>query len=63
MRTIYPGGRVFPGALPLAEAFIVEDGRFLAVGTDAEILSLRQKGDAIVPLEGGFVCPSFNTIF
>ncbi len=60
MRTIYTGGRVFTGALPLAEAFIVEDGRFLAVGTDAEILSLRQEGDAIVPLEGGFVCPGFN---
>ena len=60
MRTIYTGGQVFTGALPLAEAFIVADGRFLAVGTDAEILSLRQEGDAIVPLEGGFVCPGFN---
>jgi len=60
MRTIYTGGRVFTGALPLAEAFIVEDGCFLAVGTDAEILSLRQAGDTIVPLEGSFVCPGFN---
>ncbi len=60
MRTIYTGGQVFAGALPLAEAFIVEDGRFLAVGTDAEILALRQEGDAIVPLEGAFVCPGFN---
>ncbi|MBQ7137645.1 MAG: amidohydrolase [Clostridia bacterium] len=60
MRTIYTGGQVFTGALPLAEAFIVEDGCFLAVGTDAEILSLRQEGDAIVPLEGSFVCPGFN---
>ena len=60
MRTIYTGGRVFTGALPLAEAFIVEDDRFLAVGTDAEILALRQEGDTIVPLEGSFVCPGFN---
>ena len=60
MRTIYTGGQVFTGALPLAEAFIVADGRFLAVGTDAEILALRQEGDAIVPLEGCFVCPGFN---
>ena len=60
MRTIYTGGQVFTGALPLAEAFIVEDGCFLSVGTDAQILSLRQEGDAIVPLEGGFVCPGFN---
>ena len=60
MRTIYTGGQVFTGALPLAEAFIVEDGRFLAVGTDAEMFALRQEGDAIVPLEGSFVCPGFN---
>ena len=60
MRTIYTGGQVFTGALPLAEAFIVEDGCFLSVGTDAQILSLRQEGDAIVPLEGGFVCPGFK---
>ena len=60
MRTIYTGGQVFTGALPLAEAFIVEDGRFLAVGTDAEILALHQEEDIIVPLEGAFVCPGFN---
>ena len=28
MRTIYTGGQVFTGALPLAEAFIVEDGLY-----------------------------------
>ncbi len=60
MRTIYTGGRVFTGALPLKEAFIVEDGRFFAVGTDEEMLSLRQEGDVLVPLEGRFVCPGFN---
>ena len=60
MRTIYTGGQVFTGALPLKEAFIVEDGRFLAVGTDDEILALRRDGDAVVPLEGSFVCPGFN---
>lgn len=60
MRTIYTGGRVFTGALPLAEAFIVADGRFLAVGTDEEMLALRQEEDAIVPLAGRFVCPGFN---
>ncbi len=60
MRKIYTGGRVFTGALPLAEAFIVEDGRFLAAGTDAEMLALRREGDAVVSLAGRFVCPGFN---
>ena len=60
MKTIYTGGRVFTGALPLKEAFIVENGRFTAVGTDAEMLALRQDADVIVPLEGRFVCPGFN---
>ena len=60
MRTIYTGGRVFTGALPLQEAFIVEDSHFLAVGTTEEILSLRAEGDAVVPLEGRFVCAGFN---
>ena len=60
MRTIYLGGQVFTGALPLKEAFIVEEDKFLAAGTDAEMLSLRQAEDVIVPLEGRFVCPGFN---
>lgn len=60
MRTIYTGGRVFTGALPLQEAFTVEDGRFLAVGTEEVMLALKGPGDAIVPLEGRFVCPGFN---
>ena len=60
MRTIYLGGRVFTGALPLKEAFIVEEDKFLAAGTDEEMLALRQEEDVIVPLEGRFVCPGFN---
>nr|MBR4280183.1 amidohydrolase [Clostridia bacterium] len=60
MRTIYTGGRVFTGALPIAEAFIVEDGRFAAVGSDDEMLALRQSEDVCIPLEGRFVCPGFN---
>ena len=60
MKTIYTGGKVFTGALPLQEAFIVADGRFTAVGADADMLALREEGDAVVPLEGHFVCPGFN---
>ena len=60
MKTIYTGGKVFTGELPLQEAFIVADGRFTAVGADADMLALREEGDAVVPLEGLFVCPGFN---
>ncbi len=60
MRTIYYGGSVFTGALPLTEAFLVEDGRFLAVGTDAEILAQRRPDDEAIDLKGRFVCAGFN---
>ncbi len=60
MKTIYYGGRVFTGALPLQEAFAVEDGRFRQVGADGEILALQKPGDELVSLEGRFVCAGFN---
>lgn len=60
MKTIYHNGRVFPGRLPLLQAFAVQDGRFLAAGTDGEILSLAEPGDVLQDLEGKFVCPGFN---
>ncbi len=60
MRTIYFGGKVFTGELPLQEAFSVENGRFLQVGTDDQLLSKKQKDDILMPLEGRFVCAGFN---
>ena len=60
MKTIYHSGQVFTGALPLQEAFIVADGKFVAAGTSADMLALREEGDALVDLSGRFVCPGFN---
>ena len=60
MKTLYINGRVFTGALPLREAFAVEDGVFCAAGSTGEILALRQSGDRTVDLGGRFVCPGFN---
>ncbi len=60
MKTIYYGGQVFAGALPLAEAFITEDGKFIGVGTSEEMLAQRAEGDTLVDLKGRFVCPGFN---
>lgn len=60
MKTIYYHGTVYTGALPLAQAFIVEDGRFTFAGTDAEALAQRRPGDELVDLGGQFVCSGFN---
>ena len=47
MKTIYVDGRVFTGVLPLKEAFAVEDGIFLAAGTNKEMLALAGPGDEV----------------
>ena len=57
MKTIYHNGKIYTGKLPLQQAFIVEDGHFSLVGSDSQILA--QKADAVIDLEGKFVCPGF----
>lgn len=57
MKTIYHNGKVYTGQLPLQQAFIVEDGHFSFVGSDAQ--ALMQKADAVIDLDGQFVCPGF----
>lgn len=58
MRTLYFNGRVYPGQLPLQEAFGVEDGKFTLAGSleQAHGLSWDQRID----LNGAFVCAGFN---
>ena len=58
MKTAYFGGLVYTGQLPLQQAFLVEDGKFAAVGSDEEILVLE--ADQKVDLLGKFVCAGFN---
>ena len=58
MRTLYHHGIVYTGALPLQQAFLVEDGRFAAVGSDEALEKLE--ADARVDLGGRFVCAGFN---
>lgn len=58
MKTAYINGLVYTGQLPFTQAFLVEDGRFSAVGSNEEILA--QNADEIVDLEGKFVCAGFN---
>ena len=60
MKTIYYNGAIYTGALPLAEAFIEEDGRFVFAGTSRQALEHQQDGDQLVDLAGQFVCSGFN---
>lgn len=47
-------------AHPAAQAFAYENGRFLAVGTNAEILKLRTPSSEVIDLDGMTVVPGFN---
>lgn len=60
--TIYTNARVITvdSAKPYAEAFVVSNGRFAAVGTNAEIRALAPPGGAVVDLHGMTVTPGFN---
>ena len=58
MRKLYYNAVVYTGQMPLQEAFLVEDGRFVAVGKNEEILALP--ADETIDLKGAFVCAGFN---
>ncbi len=59
MKQLYYNGKVFTDKLPLVSAFAVEDDRFIASGTDEDILALYQEGDEKIDLEGKFVVAGF----
>ena len=60
MKTIFCGGKVYTGQLPLAEAFAIEGEKFIFAGSDADGLELAGEGDRVVDLAGRFVCAGFN---
>ena len=60
MRTVFYNARVYTGTLPLCQAFAVEDGRFVQVGSDAELLASASENASAVDLQGRFVCAGFN---
>jgi len=57
MKTIYHNGTVYTGQLPLKQAFVVEDNRFVFVGSNEEALQWRV--DEAIDLKGAFVCAGF----
>ena len=56
--TLYKNVNVYTGTGRAAEAFAVEDGRFVFVGSAAEADNLA--ADETVDLNGAFVCAGFN---
>ncbi len=61
---IYVNGNVITvdSAKPYAEAFAVSNGRFTAVGSNAEIRRLATPGTKVVDLKGMVVTPGFNDV-
>jgi predicted amidohydrolase YtcJ len=47
-------------AHPAAQAFAIDNGRFTAVGTNAEILKLKTPSTKVIDLKGKTVTPGFN---
>ena len=60
MRAIWYNGQVYTGEETLRQAFLVEDGVILAVGSDAVIRALADDNTVCTDLGGRFVCPGFN---
>ena len=57
MKTAYISGNIYTGD-GFKEAFLVEDGYFLSVGNNEDIL--KEGADEIIDLHHSFVCPGFN---
>jgi len=60
MDWILHNARVWMGGDRFCEALAVRDGCIAAVGTDGQVLPLRQPGSRIVDLQGALVIPGFN---
>ena len=60
MKTLYYNGAVYTGALPLVQAFVVEDGLFTFAGSDAEAAAFAGPEAERVDLAGRFVCYGFT---
>lgn len=58
MKTVYHNAAVYTGQLPLQQAFAVEDGKFLYIGRNEDLL--RLEAEEYVDLHGAFVCAGFN---
>ena len=55
MKTVYYNGTVYTGALPLVQAFVEEDGRFVFAGTNEEARMAAGEQAELIDLEGRFM--------
>lgn len=60
MKTLYFHGEIYTGSFPLQEALIVEEGKFMFVGSTEEALKLINENDEQIDLNGCFVSAGFN---
>lgn len=60
-QTIYLGGDIVTvnDAAPTAQALAIKDGRILALGSEADILTLRDGETRVVNLQGKTLIPGF----
>lgn len=60
MKSIYHNGKVFTVSDGVKEAFVVEDRKFIYVGSNEKALSYKEDGSEVIDLEGQFVTAGFN---
>lgn len=60
MRIIFYNGTIYTGEMPLQEAFVVENNKFLYAGNWETAKSMATEDAQWVDLEGKFVCSGFN---
>lgn len=58
MRELFCNAVVYTGSLPFRDAFLVEDGIFIKVGSTQE--AQYWEADKVTDLHGSFVCAGFN---
>lgn len=60
MKKIYYNAKVYLEREKFAEGFAVENGRFIKVGANEEVLIMEEEGDETVDCAGKTIIPGFN---
>jgi hypothetical protein len=60
--TVYTNGKIYTvnEAQPWVEAMAIKDGKFLVVGTNAEVLAVSDGSTSVIDLSGSFVMPGIG---
>ncbi len=62
--TVYTNGKIYTvnQVQPWAEAVAIRDGKFLVVGSNADVKAVTGKGTKVVDLKGGFAMPGIGDV-